>query len=212
MMWAGSICPGPGEQELGVLRWEAYANLTLQRPHLTSAGNNAHWCMWVGGEKESKDGNEQKKELMKERIDEWELKMKTVLRLENVSWRLTYESQKDAQLEKTSQSYHTIGCGFLWIRAARFQPWYWRCISERWDEWRVLPSPQWHNCIWRYFLLDSWLHAHSLCQPSASLFRLITVAPWVTFKNVQYVYLRRCYITLQYREHICTINYHVCLN
>lgn len=44
-------------------------------------------------------------------------------------------------------------------------------LSEQWDEWRGLLSPQWHNCIWR-FLLDSRLHAHSLCQPSASLFRL----------------------------------------
>ncbi len=65
MMWAGSICPGPGEQELGVLRREAYANLTLQRPHLTSAGSSVRvWermSGWVGGEKESKKENKQKK-------------------------------------------------------------------------------------------------------------------------------------------------------
>lgn len=120
MMWAGSICPGPGEQELGVLRREAYANLTRQRPHLTSAGSSVRvWERMSGGWWERK----QEREQTKERKVEW--MRAPVLRPENVSWHLTLDVVLIFKCTVSCcQSYRTIWSIFLWIRATRFRPWW----------------------------------------------------------------------------------------
>lgn len=136
MMWAGSICQGPGEQELDVLRWDAYANLTLQRPHLTSAGK------MLTGVCESVSGwwdRERAKERTNQRKEEW----------------ISAEDEHRVEIGKSVLAFDLPKIQISLNQGCQIRS----SFSEE------------DFCHLR-FVLDSRLHAHSLCQPSASLFRL----------------------------------------
>ncbi len=138
MMWAGSICPGPGEQELGMLRWEAYANLTLQRPHLTSAGSSVCVCVrayewWVVRKKARKRTNKRKVGRMNESssVETGEC----VLAFDSGC---CFKSQNDAQLAAAKV---TTPYGPYFSESGRPDFGLDGYSSELWDEWRLL-SPR----------------------------------------------------------------------
>lgn len=179
MMWAGSICPGPGEPELGVLWWSAHANLTLQRPHLTSAGSpdGVRWCVQLCTVGECV-GDERKKERNKE--VSWRLPLYVLEKPEvSASSQITrlwcaVSSGGFRHYAKTSQSYHTIWSRFL-SQGRRISAWWIFIWAEGWAKSLLLllvAARQWHNCIWRYFHLDSRLHAVCCQPPGAKLVSL----------------------------------------
>lgn len=74
---------------------------------------------------------------------------------------------------KTSQSYRTIWSRFL-SQGRRISAWWIFIWAEGWAKSLLLlvAARQWHNCIWRYFHLDSRLHAVCCQPPGAKLVSL----------------------------------------